>query len=313
MRTTALLNIKAVSRQTGLSAHVIRVWEKRYRAVVPQRTATNRRLYGTNEVERLNLLARATRAGHTISQVASLTTDTLRNLPIAPAPGPDTPAKPVTTPKKPQPDFIEQALDAIRSLDTAALEKTLHAAELALGQMGLLCKVLSPLLVRLGEDWRAGEIRAAHEHLASQVIRSFLGNLSRHYAAPENAPEIVVATPLGQLHELGAFMAAATAHHSGWRVTYLGPGLPAEEIAGAARQKNARAVALSLVHPEDDPRLPRELEKLRACLPAETQLLVGGRAIRAYAPTLRSLNAVVCTNLSSLQEALDTVRSSRTA
>ena len=60
-----------------------------------------------------------------------------------------------------------------------------------------------------------------------------------------------------------------TAANLGWQVTYLGASLPAAEIAGAAQQRRARAVALSLVYPEDDPRLAGELTRLRESLPAE--------------------------------------------
>ena len=57
--------------------------------------------------------------------------------------------------------------------------------------------------------------------------------------------------------------AGAAAANIGWHVTYLGASLPAAEIAGAAMQNRARAVALSLVYPQDDPRLEGELIRLR--------------------------------------------------
>jgi DNA-binding transcriptional MerR regulator len=63
-----------------LSAYVIRIWEQRYRAVEPRRTATQRRLYSQREIERLNLLRDATQAGHSIGQVAQLPTDKLGKL-----------------------------------------------------------------------------------------------------------------------------------------------------------------------------------------------------------------------------------------
>ncbi|HSH37156.1 MAG TPA: MerR family transcriptional regulator, partial [Chthoniobacterales bacterium] len=62
--------IKLVARQTGLSVHTIRVWEKRHGAVRPVRAANNRRLYSEQDIERLKLLRQATIAGHTIGQIA---------------------------------------------------------------------------------------------------------------------------------------------------------------------------------------------------------------------------------------------------
>ena len=71
---------KRVARRTGLSAHVIRIWEKRYGAVQPERTGTNRRLYSEEQIERLSLLREITRAGHSIGPVAKLPTEKLRKL-----------------------------------------------------------------------------------------------------------------------------------------------------------------------------------------------------------------------------------------
>ena len=52
--------MKVVTRRTGLTSHAIRVWEKRYNAVEPERTDTNRRLYSEADIERLIDLHRAT-------------------------------------------------------------------------------------------------------------------------------------------------------------------------------------------------------------------------------------------------------------
>jgi hypothetical protein len=99
-----------------------------------------------------------------------------------------------------------------------------------------------------------------------------LGNAAKPFGATDQAPILVVATPGGQVHELGALLVGTTAANLGWQVTYLGASLPAAEIAGAARQKGARAVALSLVYPEDDPQLASELAPLRESLPGEVNL-----------------------------------------
>jgi methylmalonyl-CoA mutase cobalamin-binding subunit len=119
---------------------------------------------------------------------------------------------------------------------------------------------------------------------------------------------IVVATPTGQIHELGALLVGAAAANLGWHVTYLGASLPAAEIAGVARQNRARAVALSLVYPEDDPRLEGELTRLRESLPPEVMLLVGGRAMPAYREVLKKIGATQVTDLSQLCSTLDELR-----
>jgi methylmalonyl-CoA mutase cobalamin-binding subunit len=91
-------------------------------------------------------------------------------------------------------------------------------------------------------------------------------------------------------------------------VTYLGTSLPAAEIAGAARQNRARAVALSLVYPEDDPQLEGELMRLRESLPPEVRILVGGRATPAYRNALEKIGAVQIDDLTQVGATLDDLR-----
>jgi methanogenic corrinoid protein MtbC1 len=119
---------------------------------------------------------------------------------------------------------------------------------------------------------------------------------------------MVVTTPAGQLHELGALVVAAAAASEGWRATYLGPNLPAEEIAGAAEQNEAKAVALSIIYPADDPRQGYELEKLRRYLRDGVVLFVGGRATESYRKTLDAIGAVRSANIPNFRAALKTLR-----
>ena len=121
------------------------------------------------------------------------------------------------------------------------------------------------------------------------ALRTFLGNAARPHAIPETAPMLVVATPSGQLHELGAILVATEATNLGWRVTYLGTSLPAADIAGAAIQNKASVVALSIVFPSDDPHMEAELADLRRYLPATVKLLIGGGASSAYQKEIAAL------------------------
>ena len=80
MENEGLYTIKYVSQRTGLTPHVIRAWERRYKAVVPRRSSKNRRLYSVDDVSRLQLLKKLTEAGYSISQVAHLKTTDLLDL-----------------------------------------------------------------------------------------------------------------------------------------------------------------------------------------------------------------------------------------
>ena len=299
--------IKAVVRRTGLTAHVIRIWEKRYQAVKPERTGTNRRLYSEEQIERLSLLRAITRAGHNIGPVAKLPTEKLRKL-AAEAETTDGCILRATTDATGKSSILDECIAAVETLDSRALEDALKRGATELGAQGLLQRVIAPLAQTIGELWRDGSITAAHEHFASAVIRIFLGHAAKPFAGPESAPVLIVATPAGQIHELGALIVSAAAGNLGWHVTYLGASLPAAEIAGAARQNRARAVALSLVYPEDDPRLEGEMIRLHESLPTEVTLLVGGRAMPAYREALDKIGATQIKDLAHFCSALDELR-----
>ncbi len=203
---------------------------------------------------------------------------------------------------------VEESLGAIRGMDARRLEEVLTHGIVSLGQHGLIEKVVAPVAEKLGALWREGAITAAHEHFASAALRSFLERNSRPFTVHANTATMIATTPAGQLHELGAAIAAAAASDLGWRVIYLGPSLPAADIAGAAIQNQARAVAISIVYPEDDPALPGELENLRQFLPSTTAIIAGGRAAGAYGPVFRKIGAHHAKNLRSFYDLLETLR-----
>jgi MerR family transcriptional regulator, light-induced transcriptional regulator len=298
-------SIKIAARKSGLTAHVIRVWERRYNAVSPDRTDTNRRRYSDAEIERLTLLRAATQAGHSISSIAKLPVEKLRELAIEVIPASVPVAK---RNEAAATQAMDAAIVAIEKLNSTELEEILGRAAVAFGQHGLLERVIAPLAQKVGELWRDGSITAAHEHFASAVIRNYLLQTSKPYAANGAAPVLVVGTPAGQLHELGAVMVAAAANDLGWRVIYLGTSLPAVEIAGAAIQNKARAVAMSIVFPDDDPNLAQELQSLRKHLPPEIKIITGGRASESYASVLEASGAIRTREISDLYRILEQMR-----
>ena len=298
-------SIKVAARLAGLSTHVIRIWEQRHEAVNPQRTATNRRIYSTADIERLSLLRQATSSGHSIGLVAGLSTTRLRELAAS---GPANPLRDHSCRLANAMDIMALCRQAIQSLDETALMAALRSGSMVLGQHQTLCQVVAPLAVELGEMWVKGFLPLSKEHFAIAVLRNFLTAIPPTFGGTQNAPRLVVATPTGQLHELGALLVQSLACNLGWQVIYLGVSLPVAEIAGAALQCQARAVALSLIYPPDDPALSGELKKLREFLPARTAIIVGGRASVAYHDTLKEMGAIAATDLSSLARILNDLR-----
>ncbi len=291
--------IRALAAKTGLSQHTIRAWERRYGALTPERTLTNRRLYSQEDAERLGLLARAVAAGHTISQLAELPNDALSGLASEAAPAVKHPSKPSR--------FIAECEAAIQRMDGTAFEHVLLNATAEMGAHGMIDSVLVPLVRHVDHGWQAGTVSIAQEHLASAAIRAQLDRIRTWITPHPLARRILVTTPSGQSHELGASLVATVAALQGWHVVYLGSNMPAAEIASAARRVEAQALALSLVYPLDDAQIGAHLHSLRAQLGDGFPIIVGGRAASAYEDDLSDIGALILESLPELRDALDSL------
>lgn len=308
--------IGVVAKRTGIDLHLLRAWERRYAAVVPARSATGRRLYTDHDVSRLRMLKRLVEGGRRISDVATLSLDALEaqvredEAAAIPAAGQISrktrrqAGEIVPAPPRGPAELLAEALAAIGDLDRTRLEQLLTEAAINLSAPRLREELLVPLLEAIGARWHEGTLRVVHEHLATEVLRTFLTALRPASRVSALAPRIVVATPVGELHEFGALLVTATAAESGWNVCYLGPNLPAEEIVAGARQHLARVVALSLVFPKHEPGLRDELRRLRQGLGPDIALLVGGRAAAHHAGVLAEAGAVLLPDLAALQDEL---------
>lgn len=290
-----------VVQRTGLTSHVIRAWERRYGAVEPARTAGGQRQYTDAEVMRLRLLKRATDGGHAISNVARLGTDELAGLVSAATAG--KPATPGARSRNTRGSYLEVCLAAAERMDSQSLREELMRAVVSLSAPVFVRDVVGPLLDRVGELWEAGAMRPVQEHVVSTAVRQALDWLLGRYEAPGGAPLMVASTLAGDLHEFGAMLASVVAADAGWRVLYLGPSLPAEEIAVAADRSGASVVAVSVVDGDASHRghASRELESIRSGLPAGVLLVVGGRKARHVAPD----GVTVVEDLESLREVLE--------
>ncbi len=304
--------IQVVARRTGLSPDVLRAWERRYGVVNPGRSAGSHRLYSDADIDRLTLIRQAMAGGRRIHQVARLTAQELlglleedRQSRIAPAPVVKFEAR-VTG----EGDAFELGsfLAAVQALDQPRLEALLADAALRLPAPSLVENLLTPLMTEIGDEWCAGRLRVAHEHMATAAVRSLLGGLRSPQLPQPGSPELIVATPAGQQHELGALSVAILAEADGWLVTYLGANVPADDLASAARHRGARAVALSINYPPDDPQLPREFARLRRGLPQGVDVLAGGKNAGTYRTALQSIGAFVFDDQPGFRRQLETLR-----
>lgn len=304
--TEKMFGISIVSKKTGLSAHAIRAWEKRYSAVTPIRTQTNRRLYTQSHIARLANLKTLCDSGHTISNIANLTDLELMEL-IEQSPKSESRSKDIIYTNNEATNYVKDSIDSILNYNSSKLQQIFTKAHIELGNIGFINKLLVPLMEQIGELWREGNLRIAHEHLTSNLIRTFIGNLINSSTAYGSSQTIVVTTPFGQIHELGSILVACTAATEGWNVKYLGANLPSEEIAAAAVANNANVVALSVVYPNFDSSVLEELKRLTTLLPDNITIFIGGRAAPNYKPFLLNENIRFIDSLMELRKNLESL------
>lgn len=265
--------IGMVARLTGVSTHQLRVWERRYHTVNPARTHGGDRLYSDNDVARLRSLKQLADLGHSIGQVARLEERELSALlqaqpPIAEAADVSLLARRVT----------QQFLECLERMDSLEAERTLSRAAAAFEPEAFTLQVALPAMTEIGRRWATEEFTIAQEHAASAVLRTQLGALMRLYTPGVGARAVVCATLPAELHEFGALAAGLLAAGRGWKVVYLGPNLPADQIAGAAGRSQAELVLLSVV--VEQPGVREELSRLRAGLPQGVRVILGGAGTR---------------------------------
>jgi DNA-binding transcriptional MerR regulator/methylmalonyl-CoA mutase cobalamin-binding subunit len=298
--------IKVVSQMTGLSVFVIRAWEKRYDVVTPSRTETNRRLYSEEDIEKLRLLNEAVQKGHNIGGIANISIQELKSILHQEK---RTALKGVYEELTSDVDYLlSSCIEAVKAYDRKELETILLKASSKLSQPALIENLVVPLVYKIGDLWHEGIIRVANEHLATAVIRSFLANMIDQNEPSENAPIIISATPRGQDHELGAMIVGVTAAPLGWKVIYLGPNLPVEEIAAVADSLEAKVVALSIVYPGDDQQLKLDLHKLKRILPQSTSVIIGGKVAAEYSDTIDEICATYIKDTKQLRLELESIR-----
>ena len=261
-----------------MSAHVLRAWERRYGVVTPRRTDGGARLYSHDDVLRLQLLKKLTDQGHAIGRIAELSSADLVSMLRDEAIETSIAATQVEPTEAGR--FLAATLDAVQALDGPRVHQTLMRAVVALKSREFTRDVVTPLLSRVGDMWSDQTICPVHEHILSVNLRRVLAWMIDSVPVDHEAPVLVCTTPAHQRHELGAMLAGIAAIEERWRVAYLGPDLPADDIALGAKVTSASVVAVSVVYVRDKEALRKELKAIKSKLPKNVMLVAGGTGTR---------------------------------
>ena len=232
------LTIKIVSERTGVSVHTLRAWERRYGVPAPNRGADNRyRLYDEADISDVLFLKQQVELGVPPSQ-ASLMLRQRR----------DQSAR-IMIAQSTQPiDAVRVALqEAFAKSDEIVARQMLDEAFAMFTPEQVALHIIEPTMGEIGERWMRNEMRVWQEHLASNVIQQKLfAVLQSQPALPTSAPWLAAACTPSEEHQLGLIILALLACRQGWRVAYLGPGTPLDEIVDLARASKPNAIIVSV-------------------------------------------------------------------
>lgn len=264
-----LYAMRVVTRMTGLPADTIRAWERRYDAVVPERTEGNARRYSEAQIRKLSLLRELTEAGHAIRSIANLAIAELEEMA---APGSSEESADTAM------DAVADAyLASVARLDTATASRVLTQAASVLDNHALVFELVLPILRQVGERWSVGDLSVAHEHLVSAEMRALVAARARRSPASAGAPRMIVATPAGHLHEFGVLAAAMLASGRGIDVIYLGPDVPPTDLLWSATASSADVVTLGISRTLADDEIPALVAGLQT-LAQQARVWVGAPA-----------------------------------
>lgn len=232
---TGLYPIRTVSSLTGVNSVTLRAWERRYNLIRPQRTAKGHRLYTQDDVDRINRVVALLNQGISIGQVKPLVDEAI--------PAPAELAQPEQADEWQR--YRTRMLNAIERFDEAALDSAYNDA-LSLYPVDLVIRNLAtPLLLHLGEDWKAHPAGVAEEHFFSVYLRNKIGARINHLNRRGAGPLLLISCLPGEYHEIGMLFFALAAISHGYRTLVLGANLPLEQIPHVLEVRHCDAIVLS--------------------------------------------------------------------
>ena len=214
-------SIKDLENLTGVKAHTIRIWEKRYKLLVPERTDTNIRQYDLVNLKKLLNITFLYKEGYKISKIAKFDEHEINNLIESLA----------ETNKE---DFAQQEFKkAMFDFDHHLFTKTYDKISAEKSFDEVFKTVFLPLLYELGVLWQTGTIDPSHERFISELIKQkIIINISRIQATntKKEVPAFALFLPQEEIHEIGLLYANYEIIAAGFNTVYLGTNIPLESL-----------------------------------------------------------------------------------
>jgi DNA-binding transcriptional MerR regulator/methylmalonyl-CoA mutase cobalamin-binding subunit len=243
--------MRTVSAITGVNPVTLRAWERRYGLIVPTRTAKGHRIYSQNDIALINRILGLLDRGISIGQAShSLGKNTVES------------AARQQEQDNPWLAYQERAIDAVLHFDENRLDSIYNQA-LALYPIDIVTeRLLIPVLITLGKRWEDAEGSISEEHFFGAFMRNKLGARFHHRHKKTSGKKLLVCCLPGEHHEIGVMLFSLAAHDHGYRLVYLGPNMPLQELATTARRAGCDAIVLSGSVTPQKALLARELPRL---------------------------------------------------
>lgn len=221
-------SIKDLEKLSRIKAHTIRIWEKRYNLISPQRSDTNIRSYGDNEVKRLLNVSILNNNGVKISHIADFTDTQVKDK-----------VKDILTASGEFENHVQYLIGAMMNLDEEKFIAEFNSFTELFGFEKTMLQIIYPLLDRIGVLWLTDQITPAHEHFISNLIRQKLLAEINNIPSPPNRDDIwVLYLPEHESHELALLFAYYFLKNNGKTVFYLGQNVPVESLGNVIEEIN---------------------------------------------------------------------------
>jgi DNA-binding transcriptional MerR regulator len=259
-------SIKDLERLSGIKAHTLRMWEKRYGLMDPSRTDTNIRSYSDSDLKKILNVSILNRYGIKISRIAAMDEGEIAEKIVL-----------ISRDPSDYDSLIENLVIAMVDMDEENFGKLLSRAIMQIGFEETILRIVYPFFEKIGILWQTGAINPAQEHFISHLVRQKL-IVGIDSVIPANNPDpkhFLLFLPEGELHELGLLFYNYMLQKKGHKVTYLGQWVPMADMASAitVRRIDYLLTSISAVHSGSD--LVDYLNRLSATFPDKTIFITG--------------------------------------
>ena len=239
-------SIKDLENLSGIKAHTIRIWEKRYNLFKPNRTDTNIRYYSTASLQKILNISFLNKNGYKISKIASLDENEISSL-----------VKEIAESKDPNNHSINLLKLAMINFDQSLFNKTFYKLEEEMSFKTIFFDVFIPLLDHIGLLWQTDTITPAHEHFIVEIIKKKI-LVETEKAYKTNTPDLsqkpyALFLPDNEMHELGLLFTNLELTLKGKHVIYLGQSVPIKSLEFLlTKHKDITFISNFTVSPENE-------------------------------------------------------------